>query len=64
MDMPAEHHPTPAMDDPTVAEGEHTGHAMGTLPAGMAVLWIVASFALMFGAAWTTSLAAPIRFTF
>ena len=64
MDMPAEHHPTPAMDDPTMAEGEHAGHAMGTLPVGMAVLWIVASFALMFAAAWATSLAAPIRFTF
>jgi len=64
MDMPAEHHPTPAMDNPPMAEGEHAGHAMGTLPVGMAVLWIVASFALMFAAAWATSLAAPIRFTF
>jgi hypothetical protein len=63
MDMPAEHHDMSAADDPTMAEGEHVGHAMGTLSAGMTVLWIVASFLLMFAAAWATSLAAPIRFT-
>jgi hypothetical protein len=64
MDMPASHDmDMPASQNPTMAEGEHAGHAMGTLSASMTVLWIVASFIAMFAAAWATSLAAPIRFT-